>query len=560
MTFFSFLHRKPGESSELTRKRNSLRYKLFQYMFLLAVLLMAAFLIGLSVIVTALRQRNTFRSSLQMQMTVFSQDISSEFETLEATGFQMSLSVTEQIRNYLNGRHISFSEINDSETDLKALQECLFDTIRDKLLQTDSSGAFLLLDATVNTSLTGADCSRSGLYIRKSSPDSDSELLLYRGITEIGKKNNVMPHRKWTLEFHTQNLPGYDTWKSSAQPDTCSFSDIFVLPGTSDKVLLLLFPLFSPDGTFIGVCGFEVNDSFFRQKIAQPTTLSHLTCILADIHNAPEGQNSGTLKIDPANSMSCGTTDGYYLAPAGTLTVTKKLSEKQVLCTDRVTSYLGITEKVKLAGLNEWFRAYILIPLRDYQQMVFREAAEVLLIFAVLLCLSLLCCRYFSRRFLNPILKNLDQLKNREQTDTAEMIPEIAELFTLFSEIENDRKAETSALENEIENARKELSRVNREYDDAKRELSRLVYARKKEVDPESYQLFLNGLNTLTRTEKKIFLLYLSGKGTKEIMEENNIKESTLRYHNRNIYSKLGINSMKQLLRYAAIMNGDNSD
>ena len=94
MTFFSFLHRKPGESSELTRKRNSLRYKLFQYMFLLAVLLMAAFLIGLSVIVTALRQRNTFRSSLQMQMTVFSQDISSEFETLEATGFQMSLSVT----------------------------------------------------------------------------------------------------------------------------------------------------------------------------------------------------------------------------------------------------------------------------------------------------------------------------------------------------------------------------------------------------------------------------------------------------------------------------------
>ena len=115
-------------------------------------------------------------------------------------------------------------------------------------------------------------------------------------------------------------------------------------------------------------------------------------------------------------------------------------------------------------------------------------------------------------------------------------------------------------MENEIENARKELSRVNREYDDAKRELSRLVYARKKEVDPESYQLFLNGLNTLTRTEKKIFLLYLSGKGTKEIMEENNIKESTLRYHNRNIYSKLGINSMKQLLRYAAIMNGENSD
>ncbi len=560
MTLRSVFQHNPEENSDLTRKRNSLRHKLFRYMFLLAALLMAAFLIGLSVIITALRQRNTFHSSLQMQMTVFSQDVSSEFEALQATGLQMSLSVTDQIRSYLNDHHMSFSEINDSETDLKALQESVFDTIKEKLLQTDSSGAFLLLDATVNTHLTGSDRSRSGLYIRKSSPDSASELLLYHGIPEIGKTNHVMPHRRWTLEFHTQNLPGYDAWKTSAEPGICSVSDIFVLPGTSDKVLPLLFPLFSPDGTFLGVCGFEMNDTFFRQKMAQPTTLSHLTCILSDIHNAPEGQDSGTLQVDPENSLSCGSTDGYYLAPAGTLTVTKKLSEKQVLCTDRITSYLGITEKVKLAGLNERFRAYILIPRRDYQRMVFREGTEVLLIFAVLLCLALLCCRYFSRRFLNPILKSLEQLKNREKTDPDEMVPEIAELFTLLSEIENDRQAETSALEKEIENARKELSRVNKEYDDAKRELSRLVYARKKEVDPESYQLFLNGLNTLTRTEKKIFLLYLSGKGTKEIMEENQIKESTLRYHNRNIYSKLGINSMKQLLRYAAIMNGEDSE
>lgn len=74
---------------------------------------------------------------------------------------------------------------------------------------------------------------------------------------------------------------------------------------------------------------------------------------------------------------------------------------------------------------------------------------------------------------------------------------------------------------------------------------------------PENYQQFLSGLKTLTKTEKKIFLLYLSGKGTKEFLTEEGIKETTLRYHNCNIYSKLGINSMKQFLRYAAIMNGE---
>lgn len=43
-------------------------------------------------------------------------------------------------------------------------------------------------------------------------------------------------------------------------------------------------------------------------------------------------------------------------------------------------------------------------------------------------------------------------------------------------------------------------------------------------------------------------------------MQIKNIKESTLRYHNRNIYSKLGINSLKQMLRYASIMVQEKKD
>ena len=40
----------------------------------------------------------------------------------------------------------------------------------------------------------------------------------------------------------------------------------------------------------------------------------------------------------------------------------------------------------------------------------------------------------------------------------------------------------------------------------------------------------------------------------KEIAAASSVKESTIYTHNRNIYSKLGINSLKQLLRYAALM------
>ena len=48
--------------------------------------------------------------------------------------------------------------------------------------------------------------------------------------------------------------------------------------------------------------------------------------------------------------------------------------------------------------------------------------------------------------------------------------------------------------------------------------------------------------------------LYLAGKSTKEIMAELNIKENTLKYHNKNIYSKLGVSSRKQLVSLASII------
>ncbi len=58
-------------------------------------------------------------------------------------------------------------------------------------------------------------------------------------------------------------------------------------------------------------------------------------------------------------------------------------------------------------------------------------------------------------------------------------------------------------------------------------------------------------LHSLTPTEKTIYGLYLEGKGTREIMKELDITENTLKYHNKNIYSKLGVSSRKQLLEYA---------
>ena len=64
---------------------------------------------------------------------------------------------------------------------------------------------------------------------------------------------------------------------------------------------------------------------------------------------------------------------------------------------------------------------------------------------------------------------------------------------------------------------------------------------------------FTRGLETLTPTERVIYSAYLAGKSSKDIMSELNIKENTLKFHNKNLYSKLGVSSRKQLLHFAAL-------
>ena len=55
------------------------------------------------------------------------------------------------------------------------------------------------------------------------------------------------------------------------------------------------------------------------------------------------------------------------------------------------------------------------------------------------------------------------------------------------------------------------------------------------------------GLKTLTPAKRAIYDAYVA-RVTKEIMANMGIKESTLKYHNRNLYGKLGMSSRKELL------------
>lgn len=67
-------------------------------------------------------------------------------------------------------------------------------------------------------------------------------------------------------------------------------------------------------------------------------------------------------------------------------------------------------------------------------------------------------------------------------------------------------------------------------------------------TDPVRLEAFINGLQKLTPTERAVYDAYIARATTKEVMFSLNITENTLKYHNRNLYGKLGVSSRKELL------------
>jgi len=68
------------------------------------------------------------------------------------------------------------------------------------------------------------------------------------------------------------------------------------------------------------------------------------------------------------------------------------------------------------------------------------------------------------------------------------------------------------------------------------------------EATIDQMKQYKDGVKVLTPTEKLVYELYISGNTTKEILATLNIKENTLKFHNKNIYGKLGVSSRKQLI------------
>ena len=531
-------------------KKQTLWRKLFAYMLALVVLLLLLFLIGTFLIGGYSGTRHKIADTLEFQSQVFARQVASHYSSLAVMGIQLSESVSSELEGYLNDNALAFLDLKGSREHITGLQERLMEPMQRKLWEADCSGAFLLLDTQINDNVDNAATSRSGLYLQRNSLDStDTRILLYRGLADVGKGNDAMPHRKWRLEFDTDLFPGYEEVASLPRDSLSNnfrLSPVVTLPGTSERVMLLSVPIYGSNGEYYGICGMEVSESYFKHVFAQPSELTRAVfCLSPD----PNGLT------DAENCLTAGIAGGYYLAPSGSFS-SEPFGHGLLSWESQDSAYIGMVSPVALCPGQESFSVSTLMPRQDYDSLAGRDTLRIAVLLLVLAALTIVSCFYFSKNYLKPLTQSLAQIQKKEYTAQSQ-VAEIDDLFAFLAEQDRQEQQLLAAARAEKSSAEAALEALRTEQAQDKQELRRLAYSRKNEVDPEDYENFRRGIQDLTATERRVFDYYLEGRTVKEITELMGVKESTIRFHNRNIYSALGVSSLKQLLRCAAILAQD---
>lgn len=519
----------------------------------LALLLIVAVTEGFQIIGGFSATKNNIRQVMDFQMAVFQKDIAACTEFLAANTVELSRHMAEHIDQDPEVAGSAFQSLNDNPQKIESLQRMMVGSLAQKLPLQASSGAFITLNATVNSQLDEAPLSRTGVYLMKSRFPLDESITLYRGMASVGKEYSITPHRKWRMEFRTDNFLGYEKLVSAANRPLSEAYQLFqirTLPGTNDQVLLMAAPIVGRDGTFYGVCGYEISADYFTSSHEQPTTQKNLVCMLLSTEDGKQYEQVG---------LRCYGQGSHAEISDGRLSVSP-FARNLSIFSDGNQSFVGLLAPVTFTPNNEGLALAVMIPESDYNYSVLSSTLQVGVLIALLAFFAIICSIAFTKKYLRPILSGLDQIMAKQWMSKEPPAPEFKDLFAFLTRMSQENKYNLTRMEarlteaaNNYEQAEQKYTAALAELQHAQLELQRLSYSRKTEVDPENYKSFLIGLKSLTATEKMILDYYLEGKTVKQIMELMGIKETTLRFHNRNIYSKLNVNSLKQLLQYAAI-------
>lgn len=530
--------------SKLKQAQPSMRRRLFLYMGALAALLLAVLLVALLLLGQLKSPRAETEKALTFQMGAFRSDMASLWRNVSVMGIHLSQDMTAIIEEQTS----DFSSLNGDVAAVGDLQEAMLEPLCQYVRQTDCSGAFIMLGASLSSD--PAVDSHAGLYVQRSNAEhTTSDLLLYRGMADIGRQHRVMPHRKWAQEFCPADFPGLaDQLEAASAPieRACRTTELLTLPGTTEQAILLTVPMIGADGTVYGLCGFSVNQTYFLAHHAQPTGIGSLACVLSD---SAEG-------LDVQRGLLTYPTGDFCFVP-------DELLEKRSLrgglsaFVGTELSFVGISEPFTVAAGDEASPDLtVLIPKSDYDRALLKSRLEAAGVLMLLLFFAVSCCLFYTRRYLRPILRDIERLKDESggtQMTFDELQPVSARLRSHEQTI-TVLETEKLDLQGQVEHMQSQVVDTQEQLDDSLAEIRRLAHLGKKELKPADYEKFLKGYAKLSTKELEICEALVSGLSTRQCAEQIGCASSTVDTYRKRVYEKTNIHRVRQLRLCYALM------
>ena len=530
--------------SKLKRAKPSMRRRLLLYMGALAALLLFSLFAVLLLLGQLKSPREEMKKSLTFQMEAFRSDVTSLWRNVSVMGVHLSEDMTALIEERVK----DFDALSGSADALEQLEASMLGPLCQHVQQADCSGGFVLLSVSLNPD-AAAD-SFSGLYVQRSNAEhTTSDLLLYRGMTDIGRQHRVMPHRKWAQEFCPADFPGLaDQLEAASAPieRACRTTELLTLPGTTEQAILLSVPMVGADGRVYGLCGFSVNQTYFSAHHAQPSAVSSLACVLSD---AAEG-------LDVQRGLLTYPTGDFCFVP-DELLEKRSLRGGLTAFVGTELSFVGISEPFTVAAGDEApHDLTVLIPKSDYDRALLKSRLEAAGVLMLLLFFAVSCCLFYTRRYLRPILRDIERLKDESggtQMTFDELQPVSARLRSHEQTI-TVLETEKLDLQGQVEHMQSQVVDTQEQLDDSLAEIRRLAYLGKKELDPADYQKFLEGYAKLSSKELEICAALAKGLSARQCAEQTGNALSTIDTYRKRVYEKTNIHRVRQLRLCYALM------
>lgn len=480
---------------------------------------------------------------LDTQLLSYTDYIEHDYNEVAAHALSFSDQIEATVESFLVDNSLAFEDLKNNGDALSELQRELYNTVYLNMQLAPTSGAFYILDTTVNGQ--SEPQLYNGIYLKYINLYSEStvnnDIALYRGSFSTAKEGNLTFHSGWSNEMRTDF---FDSCESEFTKDTYYIlSPTVDIPDTWERARYVYTPIRDSRAHIIGVCGFEVNDLYFQlSKKANDSKLGQLVGALLD-----EDQEGFSGQFN-SNRYNTSGSDSVKVSKRNDATVFNFGTEKCI----------GKTQSIKLG--NHTFTVALMMTESQYNAQIREGQMKTAGVILFVVLVALTYCLFMSKKYVSPILKKIDQVKCSGDHGEQLKIREIDDLFDFLAQrdvaYEEQLKllqVAKQAAEEETQRTKAAYEKALEEYELAQNEILHLTEEQKKKIVLEDYDYFICNLKTLTPTESRIYELYLEGKTAQEIAAILGIQENTMKYHNKNIYGKLGVSSRKQLLRFAAL-------